>query len=408
MGTGKETGATDGIQAGFTEDEIAFIREHLHDNPGDLILKAGKFRGLDVKKLAAQVQSRQKASKKLPEWSANERLIFPPALSVEQCSSEATALYKASIVSGQTLTDITGGMGIDCYYMSRSFAEAHYFEQQPDVASSAAYNFAQLGATRIHVHAGESLHALGSGLTADWLYADPARRDANKEKVVRLADCTPDVAGNLALLFQAAPNILIKTSPLLDIDLASKELKKLKEVHVMGYEQECKELLFVLDRDMPERDFKIKVRILDHTGKPLHQLDFDREEERNALVRYSKPLGYLYEPHAAVLKAGAFKTSCTRFPMQKLAIHSQLYTSEALVTDFPGRSFRIVAVCKPDIREISQHIPGDKANITVRNFPAKPEELRKKWKLKDGGDHYLFATTLADQTKVVIVCVKPI
>ncbi|MGN7887226.1 THUMP-like domain-containing protein [Dyadobacter sp. 22481] len=401
--------ATEGeVQEGLTVEEIAFIHGHLHDNVGELILKAGKFKGLDVKKLAAQIQSRQKALKKLPEWSTNEKLIFPPALSVEQCSSEATAHYKASIVSGDRLIDITGGMGIDCYYMSRSFTDTHYFEQQPEVASTAAYNFTQLGATRIHVHAGESLHALHDGLNADWLYADPARRDANKEKVVRLADCTPDVAGNAALLLNAAPHILIKTSPLLDIDLASKELQKLKEVHVIGYEQECKELLFVLDREMPEQDFKIKVRVIDAAGQPIHELDFDREEERSAVVSYAKPLGYLYEPHAAVLKAGAFKTLCTRFNVQKLAMHSQLYTSEEYVNDFPGRSFRIVAVCKPDIREISQHIPGDKANITTRNFPAKPEELRKKWKLKDGGDHYLFATTLADQSKVVIVCVKPI
>lgn len=395
-------------QQGLTPAEIAFIREHLHDNPGELVLKAGKFKGLDVKKLAAQIQSRQKALKKLPEWSANEKLIFPPALSVEQCSSEATAHYKAGIISGDTLIDITGGMGIDCYYMSRSFTETHYFEQQPGVASTAAYNFAQLGASRIHVHAGESLHALHDGLTADWLYADPARRDANKEKVVRLADCTPDVAGNSGLLLNAASHILIKTSPLLDIELASKELQKLKEVHVIGYEQECKELLFVLDREMPEQDFKIKVRIIDSAGRPVHQLDFDREEERSAIVGYSKPLGYLYEPHAAVLKAGAFKTLCSRLDVQKLAMHSQLYTSEKYVNDFPGRGFQVVAVCKPDIREISQHIPGDKANITTRNFPAKPEELRKRWKLKDGGDHYLFATTLADQSKVVVVCVKPI
>lgn len=408
MSKRQETDNEGGAWVDLRETEVAFIRTHLHHNPGELILKAGKFKGLDVKKLAAQIQSRQKALKKLPEWSANEKLIFPPALSVEQCSSEATAHYKAGIVWGNTLIDITGGMGIDCYYMSRSFTETHYFEQQPEVAATAAYNFAQLGASRIHVHEGESLHALQDGLKADWLYADPARRDANKEKVVRLADCTPDVAGNAALLLNAAPRILLKTSPLLDIDLASKELQKLKEVHVMGYEQECKELLFVLDREMPAQDFKIKVRIIDAAGRPVHQLDFDREEERAALVNYAKPLSYLYEPHAAVLKAGAFKTLCTRFNVQKLAMHSQLYTSQEYVDDFPGRSFRIVAVCKPDIREISQYIPGDKANITTRNFPAKPEELRKKWKLKDGGDHYLFATTLADQSKVVIVGVKPI
>lgn len=403
-----DTADEPGVQQGFTGEEIQFIQQNLHANAGELVLKAGKYKGLDVKKLAGQIQSRQKALKKLPEWSANDKLIFPPALSVEQCSSEATALYKARIVQGNLLIDITGGMGIDCYYMSRSFAETHYFEQQPAVAASAAYNFSQLGAARIQVHAGESLQALQHGLTADWLYADPARRDANKEKVVRLADCTPDVVGNAASLLHAAPNILIKTSPLLDIDLASKELQKLKEVHVIGYEQECKELLFVLDRAQAEREFEIRVRVVDGAGEPIHQLDFNRKEERNAVLHYAKPQGFLYEPHAAVLKAGAFKTLCARYPVQKLAFHSQLYTSDAFIQDFPGRSFQIVAVCKPDIREILQHLPGDKANITTRNFPAKPEELRKKWKIKDGGDHYLFATTLADQSKVVIVCIKPV
>jgi hypothetical protein len=297
-------------------------------------------------------------------------------------------------------------MGIDCYYMSRSFSETHYFEQQPEVASAAAYNFTQLGASHIYVHAGESLHALHDGLTADWLYADPARRDANKEKVVRLADCTPDVTGNIGVLFNAAPNILIKTSPLLDIDLASKELQKLKEVHVMGYEQECKELLFVLDRGMQEQDFKIKIRIIDAAGQPVHQLDFDREEERAAVVGYSKPTSYLYEPHAAVLKAGAFKTLCARFDVQKLAMHSQLYTSEAHVHNFPGRSLKLSWFVSPISGNSQTPFGGDKANLTTRNFPAKPEELRKKWKMKEGGDFYLFATTLSDNSKAVIVTAK--
>lgn len=395
-------------EEGFSEEEIAFIQAHLHDNPGELILKAGKYKGLDVKKLAMQIQSRQKALKKLPEWSAHEKLIFPPALSVEQCSSEATAHYKGSLASGNKLVDITGGMGIDCYYMSRNFMQTHYYEHQPQVAATATFNFAHLGASHIHVHTGDSLEAMVSGgITTDWLYADPARRDANKEKVVKLADCTPDVVTSLPTFLQAARHIMIKTSPLLDIDLAARELQKLKEVHVVGYEQECKELLFVLDRDLEGLDFIIKVRVVDADGKPVYLLDFDREGERAAVPSYAPPLHYLYEPHAAILKAGAFKTLCTAYRVDKLAVHSQLYTSEQYVTDFPGRIFKVMAVCKPDIREISKYIPAGKAHITTRNFPAKPEELRKKWKLKDGGDHYLFATTLADHSRVVIVCIKP-
>lgn len=394
---------------GFSDEEIAFIQTHLQDNPSQLTLNAGRFKGFDVRKLAGQIQSRQKAVRKLPEWSANQNLIFPPALSVEQCSSEATAKYKASLVSGETLVDITGGMGVDCYYMGMKFRQAHYFEQQEEVAHTAAFNFRQLDATNIQVHTGDSLEELGSAaIPADWIYADPARRGSNQEKVVRLADCTPDIVTNLPLLFQYTKNIMIKTSPLLDIDLAATELQNLKEAYVIGYEQECKELLFILDREWKPHGFTVRARIIDSNGELVHRLDFERESERNAPVRYSAPRAYLYEPHAAILKAGAFRTLCNAFKVDKVAMHSQLYTSDSLVKDFPGRSFKILAICKPDIKEILKHIEGNKANLTVRNFPAKTEDLRKKWKLKEGGDYYLFATTLADQSKVVIVTVKPV
>ncbi|MEO6284972.1 MAG: hypothetical protein ABIN80_15660 [Dyadobacter sp.] len=395
------------LKTGFSEAEIEFIQKHKHENASQLILKAGQHKGFDVKKLAAQILSRQKAAKKLPEWSAHDQLIFPPALSVEQCSSEATAKYKASLVSGQQLTDITGGMGVDIYYMSKNFAHADYYEQQEEVAATAQFNFRELGADHITVHSGDSLEAIRNGAKpSDWIFTDPARRDANKEKVVLLSDCTPDIPSNLSVLFQNAPKILIKTSPLLDIDLASKELTNLVEVHTVGYEQECKELLFVLDKNATGQNFKIKARVVDSAGGILHQLDFDRETERNAAVTYSDPQAYLYEPHAAVLKAGAFKSICSIYDVNKLAVNSQLYTSDEPVTGFPGRSFKIIAVCKPDMKEITKHIGGDKANLTTRNFPAKPEELRKKWKLKEGGDFYLFATTLSDNSKAVIITAK--
>ena len=398
---------TDPKEAGFSETEIRFIQTHLKENASQLMLRAGTFKDLDVKKLAGQILSRQKAVRKLPEWSANEKLIFPPALSVEQCSSEATARYKASLVSGKQLIDITGGMGVDCFYMSRKFQHALYFEQQQEVARTAEYNFEELGCKNIIVNNGDSLHALAKEkMPSDWIYADPARRNLNREKVVLLSDCTPDITASLPVLFENAPNILLKTSPLLDIDLASKELADLAEVHVIGYEQECKELLFVLKKDHKPENFIIKTRIINAAGEVIHALDFDRESERTSAVSFSNPLGYLYEPHPAVLKAGAFRTLCAKFDMSKLAVNSQLYTSHEHIHDFPGRSFNVISVCKPDMREISKFIKGDKANLTIRNFPGKTEDLRKKWKLKEGGDFYLFATTLADNSKVVIVTTK--
>lgn len=392
---------------GLSEEELAFIKQHLQDDVNQLILKSSQFKGIDVKKLAGQILSRQKALKKLPEWSTNDQLIFPPALSVEQCSSEATARYKASVISGKKLIDITGGMGVDSYYMSQQFDETNYYEQQQEVAKTAEYNFNILKAKNIQVHCENSLSALQkSDSHADWIYADPARRDVNKDKVVRLADCTPDIVSNLDLLLNIAPNILLKTSPLLDIDLAVKELKNVKEVHITGYDQECKELLFHINRNHHSDDFQLKVRILNVQGEILQLLDFDRNLERATNIPYSYPLSYLYEPHAAVLKAGAFKVLGSLFNVNKLAVSSHLYTSQDPVTNFPGRAFEVVGICKPDINEILHYIKDNKANLTLRNFPAKIHDLRKKWRLKEGGDFYLFATTLFDNKKIIIVAKK--
>ncbi|MCE7069866.1 hypothetical protein LZG74_06110 [Dyadobacter sp. CY327] len=392
----------------FTDAETEFIQEHLRDDVSKLMLRAKHFKNVNVRKLGAQIQSRQKALKKLPDWSANPNLIFPPALSVEQCSSEATARYKATLMSGDELIDITGGMGVDCYYMHPNFKNVRYFEQQPEVAVTAKFNFKQLGVTNIKVQVLDSIETLKTEQRyADWIYADPARRNDRQEKVVLLSDCTPDIVENLSVLFESSPNILLKTSPLLDIDLAAKTLVNVKEVHVIGYEGECKELLFVLKKDWISDTFDIKVRIINSSGKVISQLDLTRDSERLTGVDYSRPLKYLYEPHAAILKAGAFRTVCSAYALAKLSINSQLYTSEKLITDFPGRAFEVVAVCKPDIREIMQHMEGDKAHLTVRNFPAKSEELRKKWKLKDGGKYYLFATTFSNKLKAVVVTVKP-
>ena len=308
---------------------------------------------------------------------------------------------------GKRLIDITGGMGVDCYYMSKKLKKVDYFEQQVDVAQTAEFNFEKLSAKNIQVHFDDSIQSLDStNLQADWLFADPARRGSNKEKVVLLADCSPDILANLDLLLLHAPNILLKTSPLLDIHLAVSQLQYVSEVHVIGFEQECKELLFILKKDSCRTEVLLRSVILDAHGHAIHKLSFTRQQENELNTSFSKPLSFLYEPHPAILKAGAFKLICKEYSLQKLAANSHLYTSSNLEKNFPGRSFEIVAVCKPDIKEISKYVDGGKANLTTRNFPSKIEDLRKKWRLKDGGDFYLFATTLEDKTKVVIVTRK--
>jgi hypothetical protein len=394
-------------EIGFTEAELAFIQKHSEEDVTRLILKSGQFKDLDVQKLAAQILSRQKAARKLPEWSSVEKLIFPPSLSVEQSSSEATAKYKSSLVKGKTLIDITGGMGVDSYYLGRNFEQTHYFELQKEVAGTAAYNFNLLKAEHITVHNADSIEALQHGRwEADWIYADPARRDANKQKVVLLSDCAPDVKTHLPTLFEHAPDVLLKTSPLLDIDLAVQELKSVKEVHVIGYEQECKELLFIVNKDYSGQEPVIRARVIDADGTPLHTLDFTRLQEREAGTHFSEPLAYLYEPHPALLKAGAFRSLCVAFGVQKLAPHSHLYTSDHPVAEFPGRIFEVCGVCKPDMKEIAVFVKDQKANLTIRNFPGKIDDLRKKWRLKEGGNFYLFATTLFNGKKAVVVARK--
>jgi hypothetical protein len=392
---------------GFSDTEIAFLRKYAQDDVGKLMLQADRFKGVDVKKMVVQISARQKTAKKLPEWSANMNLIFPQAISVEQSSSEATALYKASLISGQKLIDITGGMGVDCYYLSKGFTETSYFEQQSEVARTADFNFMVLGAHNIATYHGNSLELLAAKSTgADWIYADPARRDSNKSKVVSLSDCTPDMTLNLPLLFTVASKILIKTSPLLDIDLAVKQLGHVNEVHAVGYEHECKELLFVLSKDNVPDEPLIKAVVVGANGAKITEISFTRSMENEATAEFSSPLSYLYEPHAAILKSGAFKTLSGLFNVKKLGPNSHLYTSDSLCRDFPGRTFRISGITKPDIKEISKHIKTDKANLTLRNFPAKIQDLRKKWRLKEGGDFYLFATTLSDGSHVVIVTEK--
>ncbi|PWJ58197.1 RNA cap guanine-N2 methyltransferase [Dyadobacter jejuensis] len=391
----------------LTPTEKDFIQSHLTIDINELILKAHTFPHLNIRKLGQQILARQKAKKKLPEWYANDSLVFPPALSIEQASSEAAARFKASLMSGSTLLDITGGTGIDHFYMSQGFDRSYYCEINPEVSQVAAHNFNVLMATQTTVFHGDFLTFVKEfSEPVDWIYADPARRGTQKEKVVRLTDCTPDILAHLPVLFAQAPNILLKTSPLLDITGAVKALGCVSEVYAIGLGNECKELLFVLRRDTLQQDPIRKVRLLDQEGKAMASLDFNMHDEQQALIAYKDPQRYLYEPHAALLKGGAFRMLGPKFEVGKLAPSSHLYTSESLAEGFPGRSFEILEVCKPDAKELKKHLPTGQANVTIRNFPGTVNDLRKKLRLKEGGDTYLFATTLSNHKKVVLVTKK--
>ena len=368
-----------------------------------LLLQAKKCPNLNIPNLVLQIKARQKAKSKLPEWFENEDIIFPKMLSIEQCSSEITAKFKAYLVSGETLIDLTGGMGVDVAYMSKNFTKAFYFEQNVDLLNVTKYNFEQLGIENVVFVAGDSVENLSEFGKDSWIYLDPHRRDDTGSKVVRLQDCEPNILAIKDLLFEYTENILLKASPMLDIDLAISDLGNVSNVYIVAVENEVKEVLFHLEKSKSE---EVILNAVNLTKNNSTTLSFTKSGEKNASIKLSSANQYLYEPNAAIMKSGGFRFVAEHFDLQKVAPHSHLYTSEELVENFQGRAFKIIGVCKLDKKEISKYLTDNKANITIRNFPLTVQQIRDKLKLSDGGSEYLFATTDAQNQKIVIVCRK--
>lgn len=396
----------------LSEAEKTFIKSHQNDEVTTLLLHAKKYANLNIPNLVLQIKARQKAKLKLPEWFENEEIVFPKMLSVEQCSSEITAKFKASLIQGKTLIDLTGGMGVDIAYMSKNFEKAFYFEQNADLLNITKYNFKQLGIENVEFLNGESTSLIN--INADmvlnpayvedlWIYLDPHRRDDLGSKVVRLQDCEPNILAIKDLLFKYADNILLKASPMLDIDLAISNLGNVSQVYVVAVENEVKELLFHLEKNKHE---EIIINAVNLSKNNSTTLSFSKSEEKNTGIKLSSPKQYLYEPNAAIMKSGGFRFVAQYFNLQKIAPHSHLYTSEEVVDNFQGRVFEIIKTCKLDKKEISNYLSENKANITIRNFPLTVQQIRDKLKLPDGGSEYLFATTDAQNQKIVIICRK--
>ena len=380
-----------------------FIRENLNADVPTLALKKAPV-GTDVSLALRQIAARQILQKKVPQWAENEDLLFPVHLSIEQCSSETAARYKAGLLKGQTFADLTGGLGVDSYYISQHFQDADYVEQQAELCDLARHNFAILNAD-IKVWKETAEEYLNHCEVKDCIFIDPARRDEHGRKTVSIADCTPDVAALQEALLQKAEKVLVKLSPMLDISKALEELRHIKEVHVVAVANECKELDFVLERDYQKEPQFVCVNLL--TDQP--ELHFTQEEERHCPIRLADGvLKYLYEPNPAVMKAGCFKLLSERFDVSKLHKNSNLYTSEHLISDFPGRIFEVEGWA-PYNKKVRQSLLSDvdKASVAVRNFPLSVAELRKTLKVNDGDAVYLFATTLKGEEKVIIRTKKP-
>ena len=403
-------------------DTRQFIAEHLHVDVHDLALKKTPA-GVDKTLALCQIEARQLLQRKVSSWSVNDDLLFPPHLSIEQCSSEATAQYKASLLQGQSFADLTGGLGVDCYFISQHFQTSHYVERNPELCALAKHNFKVLTDSVALLSNGSSEGFMENPPTdvparppevinesaeayllhcepVDCLFLDPARRDQHGRKTVSIADCTPNVVELQDMLLQKARRVMVKLSPMLDITLAINELRHVSEVHVVAVSNECKELLFIMEPDYEG----VPVYTCVNLQSTHPSVTFTQEEECESFTPLAEEVSsYLYEPNAALMKGGCYKLLTQRFGVMKLHPHSHLYTSDQLVSAFPGRIFK-VEDWAPFNKKVKQELLADvvKASIAVRNFPLTVAELRKAWKISDGDQIYLFATTLTGNQKVVI------
>lgn len=386
------------------KETAQFIKEHRNDDVRILALQAARYPAIDIRAAATQIEGWQLAKSKLPAWSKVEGIVYPVRLSMEQCSSEETAQYKASLITGDTLADLTGGFGIDCSYMSAGRIKSIYIERNEELCAIASHNFSLLGLKQIEIINGNSQDILPSLPHCSWIFIDPARRSESGHKVVALGDCEPDVTILQDILLKRADNIMIKCSPMLDITAACRSLRQVSEVHIVAVNNECKELLFILSHE----NKGTKITCVNITGGVRQQFSYDISEESRNSVRLSQNIGkYLYEPNAAIQKAGAGSILSSRYNIDKLHPNSQLYTSQEHIPEFPGRRFiveEVAGFAKKELKALLNN--AEQANITVRNFPESVQTLRKRLKIAEGGDIYLFATTLADNSKVIVKCRK--
>jgi 16S rRNA G966 N2-methylase RsmD len=377
-----------------------FINLNLKSDVSDLLLKGIPFKHIDSRLIIEQIEAKKRSKTKLPTWYNSENIYYPNKLNIEQTSSEITATYKASLVSGSSLIDLTGGFGIDAYYFSKHIENITHCEINTELSEIAKHNTLVLKASNINCLNVSGIDALKRiDQTFDWIYIDPSRRDDAKQKVFLLSDCTPNIQTFQGLFLKYAKNVMIKTSPLLDISATLKVLKHVKDIHIVAVNNEVKELLWILERHF---EGEVSINTTNIHKDTSQNFGFLFEKEPTAKVEYSQPLHYLYEPNSAVLKSGGFRSISEGLNIPKLHKHSHLYTSEPLI-DFPGRRFMIEQQL-PFNKKLFAKEKITKANVTTRNFPISVHEIRKKLNIKDGGSMYLFFTTNLNNEKLILIC----
>lgn len=397
-----------------TAAELCLIEQYLDDDISSTALALAGRTDVRPKLVLRQIEGRQRLRRKVPSWAACSGVLFPQRLSLEQCSGEAAAVYKRRLVErilpdAASMADLTGGLGVDFSFLAPLFKEATYVERQPELVGLARHNMPFLGINNVRFVEDDAEDVLAAMPPADLVFLDPARRDGAGRKVVLLSDCSPSIETLMPQLLRKARFVLLKLSPMLDLQAAMRSLPSVAEVHVVAEGGECKELLLLINADAPAEP-----RIFCADGTVT--FSFTASEERDAVAPVAERVGrFLYEPDAALMKAGAFKLPAVRFGVQKLHANSHLYTSEEMIANFPGRIFAVDAVydySRAEMRRFIGEFHSSRerrkahANVAVRNFPMQAAALRDKLHLTDGGDSYIFGTTLSPEQRVVVVCRK--
>ena len=376
-----------------------FLEKNLDESPVKMALKKSPFEGISSSELATQLDGKQRTWIKIPLWAATPGVYFPAKLNLEQCSSEKTALFKSSLIQeGTNLIDATSGFGVDSFYFSTRAKQVTSCELNPDLAQISSYNAKILSATNINVVAANGVDYILSRSEEhfDYIYLDPSRRVQNK-KVFLLDECEPNLVALQNDFFERSDVIISKLAPLLDISSALSMLVHVKDVYVVSLQNDCKELIFIQKKGYEGEPVIHAVRLF---REQQQVVSFTYAEERATLVDYGAPLSYLFEPDVALTKAGAFKTIASRFGLKKLHKSTHLYTSDQKIPDFPGKVFIIKKV--ESFTEFKKKKSPLIADIIAKNFPLKTEEIKKKFKIKDAGDTFIFFTTVLNDQLIVI------
>jgi 16S rRNA G966 N2-methylase RsmD len=383
----------------------AEIQDYINKNSGvsvsKLALQKNPFPEVDFKIILNQIEAKSKAKEKLPTWFSAQNIIYPSKISVEQTSSEQTAKFKSQLLSGNSLIDLTGGFGVDDFYFSKTIKKVVHCEMNEELHQIVSHNLKELQVSNIETLFGDSTEILKNlNHNFDFIYIDPSRRSDTKGKVFMLKDCLPNVVNLQEFYFQYSDKILIKTAPILDISAGLLELENVKNIHIIAVENEVKELLWEIEK---QYDSDITIKTVNITKDKNETFDFILSSEKSS--SFSLPQKYLYEPNSAIMKSGGFSEIGNKYNLDKLHQHSHIYTSDEK-KDFPGRIFEVQNIIPYSKKEMKEFLENTKANITTRNFPETVENIRKKWKIKDGGNVYCFFTIDKNENKIVLICNK--